>query len=289
MPERLIILDSNSVIHRAYHALPLLTTKSGKPVNAVYGFLLVFFRAVKEFRPGFVAACFDFPAPTFRHKKYKGYKAKRPPAKPELYNQIPIVKDLLDPFGVQYFEREGFEADDIIGTIARLVRRESDSLEPETIIVSGDLDVLQLVDEKTKVYVLRRGVKDIVLYDEDLIKEKYGLRPAQLLDLRALKGDPSDNIPGVPGIGEKTAIDLVEEYGSLQNIYENIALISGKIREKLVDHKEQAFFSRELSQIDKNVPIDFKLSECRFGDYSKKNAKQALEKLEFYSLTNKIP
>jgi len=282
MPKRLIIIDSNSVIHRAFHALPPLTTKSGEMVNAVYGFLLVFFRAVKDFQPDFAAACFDFPAPTFRHKHYKDYKAKRPPTRPELSCQIPVIKELLKTFGVKIFEKEGFEADDLIGTIALLA-------EPETIVLSGDLDTLQLVDLKTRVYVLRKGVKDIVLYDEKLVKDKYGIKPEQLLDFRGLKGDASDNIPGVIGIGEKTAIELIKEYGSLENIYENIALIPGKNRDKLIIQKEQAFFSRQLSQIDKKVPIDFNLEKCRFGDYDKKQARQALERLEFYSLINKLP
>lgn len=282
MPKKLIIIDSNSVIHRAYHALPPLTTKSGELVNAVYGFLLVFFRAIKDFQPDFVAACFDLPAPTFRHKQYAGYKAKRPPTRPELYNQIPAVKKLLGFFGIEIFEKEGFEADDLIGTIAGLA-------EPETIILSGDLDTLQLVNAKTKVYVLRKGVKDIILYDEKLVKERYGIMPEKLLEFRALKGDASDNIPGVAGIGEKTALGLIKEYGSLENVYDNIALIPGKNREKLIRQKEQAFFSRQLSQINKEVPIGFNLEKCLFGNYDKKQARQALEKLEFYSLINKLP
>lgn len=282
MANHLIIIDSNSVIHRAYHALPPLTTKSGELVNAVYGFLLVFLRAVKDFRPDFVAACFDFPAPSFRHKQYKGYKATRPPTKPELYNQIPLVKEALSVFNVRVFEKEGFEADDLIGTLSCLAQT-------QTIVLSGDLDVLQLVSPNTKVYVLRKGVKDIILYDEKLVKERYSLTPKQLLDFRALKGDPSDNIPGVLGIGEKTATELIKEYGCLENIYDNIALIPGKNREKLIRHKEEAFLSRQLSQIDKMVPLDFDLEKCRFGDYDKKRAKEALERFEFYSLINKLP
>jgi len=289
MSKKLIIIDGNSVIHRAYHALPPLTVESGELVNAVYGFLLVFFRALKEFKPDFVAACFDFPAPTFRHEKYKEYKGKRPPAKPELYNQIPKVKEILNVFNIQVFEKKGFEADDIIGTIAGLAPKKQIFPETETIILSGDLDTLQLVDSKTKVYVLRKGVKDIVLYDEKLVEEKYGLKPKKLLDFRALKGDASDNIPGVPGIGEKTALDLIKEYGSLEEVYENIALIPGKIRQKLFLHKEHAFFSRELVEINRNVPLDFSLEKCRFKAYDKEKAKEALKKMEFYSLINKLP
>ncbi|MEK7503453.1 MAG: PIN domain-containing protein, partial [Patescibacteria group bacterium] len=162
--KRLIIIDSNSVIHRAFHALPPLTTKKGEVVGAVYGFLLVFLKAIKEFRPDFVAACFDVKGPTFRHEKYEQYKAKRPKAPPELYLQIPMVKDVLKNFGVTVYEKQGFEGDDLIGTIAKLSPI-------ETIIISGDSDNFQLVDSKTKVYSLRKGVKDTVLYDEALVVE----------------------------------------------------------------------------------------------------------------------
>ena len=243
--KKLIIIDSNSIIHRAYHALPPLTTKKEELVNAVYGFLLVFFKAIREFQPDFIAATFDFPAPTFRHKKYKEYKAKRPPAPEELYQQIPKVKEVLEAFNVPIFEKEGFEADDIIGTIAHLAPKRQIIPEVETIILSGDLDVLQLINPKTKIYSLRKGVKDIVLYDENLVKEKFqGLTPQQLLDFKALKGDPSDNIPGVTGIGEKTAIELIKEFGSLENLYQNLEKLKPKLKESLLLQKEQAFLVR---------------------------------------------
>jgi DNA polymerase-1 len=286
----LVIIDSNSIIHRAYHALPPLSTKKGETVGAVYGFLLVFLKAVKEFQPDFISACFDVKGPTFRHQKYKDYKAKRPPLPEDLGRQIIKVKEILQSFNVKIFEKEGFEADDLIGTIASRAPQKQAFPEIETIVLSGDTDTLQLVNSKTRVYILRKGVKDTVLYDEKLVEEKYqGLEPAQLLDFRALKGDPSDNIPGVPGIGEKTAIELIKEYGSLENIYDNLALIQGKVREKLIQHKEQAFFSRELAQIHKNVPIEFKLSDCQWGNYDKEKVAQILKDLEFYSLINRLP
>lgn len=284
--KRIIVIDSNSVIHRAFHALPPLTTKSGEVVNAVYGFLLVFFKAIKEFRPDYIAACFDFPAPTFRHEKYKEYKAKRVKASAELYNQIPKTKEILESFGAQVFEKQGFEADDIIGTIANISSKSG----IETIILSGDTDNLQLVGPYVKVYNLRKGVKDTVLYDENMVKAKYqGLKPGQLLDFKALRGDPSDNIPGVAGIGEKTAISLVLEFGNLEEVYDNLSLIASKVREKLAQNKEQAFLSRELAEIKKDVPIDFDLERCKFGGYDKNVAQKALEKLEFYSLISRLP
>ena len=300
MPEskkKLLIIDSNSVIHRAYHALPPLTTKNGELTNAIYGFLLVFLKAIKEFKPEFIAATFDLQAPTFRHKKFKAYKAKRPTAPEELYSQIPKIKDLLRQFNVPIFEKEGFEADDIIGTIAKLAPRKQVFPKIETIILSGDLDVLQLVDKQTKVYTLRKGVKDTVLYNENLVKEKYqGLKPRQLIDLKALRGDPSDNIPGVTGIGEKIATELILKFHKLDELYEKIEKkhdvnkeIKSGIKELLIKYKDQAFISRELVKIDTNVPIDFNLKDCRWRNYNKENVKELLEKLEFNSLIPRLP
>jgi len=295
--KRLIIIDCNSLIHRAYHALPPLTTKKGELVNAVYGFLLVFFKAIREFQPDFIATCFDFPAPTFRHKKFKEYKAKRPPAPEELYQQIPKVKEVLKSFNVPIFEKEGFEADDLIGTIARLAPKKQVLPEIETIILSGDIDTLQLVDSQTMVYTLRKGVKDTVLYDEDLVKEKYqGLNPNQLIDFKALRGDPSDNIPGVTGVGEKTAIELLLKFGNLENLYKEIEEnsekdkgLKPKLKETLLKYKEQAFLSKMLAQIERNAPIDFNLKKCRWGEYNKEKITQILKKLEFYSLIERLP
>lgn len=286
MPKRLIIIDSNSIIHRAFHALPPLTTKSGEVVNAVYGFLLVFFKAIKEFQPDCIVACFDRPEPTFRHEKYKEYKITRPRAPQELYDQIPKIKGVLEAFGVQVFEKAGFEADDVIGTIADSAEKAG----AESIILSGDTDNFQLITPLIKVYNLRKGVKDTVLYDEALIKEKYlGLTPKQLLDFKALKGDASDNIPGVLGIGDKTATSLILEYGTLEQVYDNLPLITAKIREKLAQNKDQAFLSKDLAEIRKDVPVDFNLEKCSFGNYNKESAKQILEKYEFYSLIPRLP
>ena len=288
--KRLIVIDSNSVIHRAYHALPPLTTKKGEVVGAVYGFLLVFLKAIKEFQPDFVIACFDVPGPTFRHEKYKEYKATRPKAPEDLYQQIPKVKEVLEAFNVQVCEKPGFEADDIIGTIAKIAPQKQALPATETIIISGDSDNLQLIDAKTKVYVLRKGVKDTVLYDKEMVMEKYqGLTPKQLIDYRALRGDPTDNIPGVPGIGEKTAIDLIQQFGTLDNLYQNLDDLKPKLKQVLIQNKEQAFVSRELTTIYKNVPIEFNLKECQWDNYDKEKATRALKNLNFYSLISRLP
>jgi DNA polymerase I len=280
-----LIFDSNSVIHRAYHALPPLTDKEGTLVNAVYGFILAFFKAVKDFRPDFTAAAFDLPGLTFRHKKYKEYKANRPPADKELYQQIPLVKEVLRGFGVKVFEKEGFEADDLIGAMALRAKGVS------TVILSGDSDNLQLINENTGVYMLRRGVKDAALFDRQMVKEKFfGLEPEQLIDYKALKGDASDNIPGVPGIGEKTAADLIFRFKNLKNLYEEIgkgAEIKPKTKQILVENKEKAFFSRELAEIEKNVPMEFNLEECKW-DLDEKKSAEILEKFGFSSLLKRL-
>ena len=289
LKKRLLIIDANSVIHRAYHALPRLTTEKGELVNAIYGFLLVFFKAIKEFQPDYIVATFDFPAPTFRHKKFKEYKITRPPAPEELYQQIPKVKEVLKSFDVPVFEKEGFEADDLIGTIAHLSPKRQVVPEIETIILTGDLDTLQLVDWHTKVYALSRGVKEAVLYDRGKVQQRYGISPKQLTDFKALKGDPSDNIPGVPGIGEKTAIELIKEFGSLENLYQNLAKLKPKLKESLLLQKEQAFLSKELAEIKTNVPIDFNLKKCQWREYDKEKITKILSSLEFQSLIKRLP
>lgn len=291
--KRFLIFDANALIHRAYHALPPLNTSKGEPVSVVYGFLLVFLKALKEFQPSFIAAAFDLPGPTFRHKEFKEYKAKRVRAPEDLYQQIPRVKEALASFNVPIFEKEGFEADDIIGTITKEIL-DLGFNDIETIIISGDLDNLQLVDEKTKVYTLKKGLKDTILYDEEQIKKRYGIAPIQLIDFKSLKGDPSDNIPGVPGIGEKTALQLVQKFGSLENLYREIEEKSEKVRglkpqlvNKLVKYKEQAFLSKMLSQIKRDLAIDFNLTKCQWN-YDRKKVGQFFETMEFYTLLRRV-
>lgn len=297
--KRLIIIDGNSIIHRAYHALPPLTTKNGEIVGAVYGFLLFFLRSVKEFQPDFIVACFDFPAPTFRHEKYKTYKSKRPPTPKDLIQQISKIKEVLKNFNVAVFEKKGFEADDLIGTIARLVPKKQILPKIETIILSGDSDVLQLIDDWTSAYILKKGIKDTILYKVETVQEKYqGLLPTQLLDFKALRGDPSDNIPGVTGVGEKTAINLILKFNNLENLYQEIEKgvsgqwskkISQKLKDLLLRYKEQAFISKFLAQIDKNVEIDFNLKNYDWHDgYNKVKAVETLKELEFFSLIKRL-
>lgn len=285
--KRLIIIDSNAIIHRAFHALPPLTTKKGEVVNAIYGFLLFFLKALNEFKPDYIAATFDFPAPTFRHKEYKEYKATRVKAPEELYNQIPKVKEILKEFDIAVFEKEGYEADDLIGTISFLAENKDKNI--ETIILTGDADTFQLVDENTKVLAIRKGVKDTVLYDIDKVKEKYqGVLPSQLVDLKGLRGDPSDNIPGVFGIGEKTAINLIKEFDTIENLYANLDKVKESLKEKLKSNKEKAFLSKKLSKIENEVPVDFSLEDCLWEGFDDKKTEDILTKYEFFSLLKRI-
>jgi len=294
--KRLLVIDGHSLLHRAFHALPPLTTKKGELVNAIYGFLLILFRAISQFQPDFVVATFDFPAPTFRHEKFKEYKATRPKIPPDLSQQIPKIKEILKTLNIPIFEKKGFEADDIIGTIAKLAPRKQVIPEIETIILSGDLDTLQLVDNFTKVYTPKKGIKETILYDRDKIQERYGLLPSQLVDLRALKGDSSDNIPGIPGIGQKTAILLLQKFGNIENLYQELEKNSEKaqnlkprIKNLLLKYKETAFFSKALAEINKNVRLDFDLKKCNWKSYNKEKVIQLFKELEFNSLISRLP
>jgi len=288
--KKIIIIDSNSVIHRAFHALPPLTTKKGVLVNTVYGFFSVLLKAINDFNPDFVAACFDLPFPTFRHKEYKEYKAQRPPTPKELYRQIPIVKDVLKTLNLSIFEKKGFESDDLIGTVGKL----SEDSQLEVVILSGDLDLLQLVDNQISVYILRKGEKDSYLYNTDLVKEKYlGLLPNQLIDFRALRGDASDNIPGISGIGDKTAIKLLNEFKNIENLYSLLENnsdinISQRIKNKLVEQKDKAFLSQRLARIKIDVPINIDYETLKWGNYNETSFVDSLEELGFKSLIKRF-
>lgn len=294
---KFLIIDGNAIVHRAYHALPPLRTKKGKLVNAVYGFCLIFLKALKELEPDCVVSCFDLKGPTFRHKRFKQYKAKRKKAPDELYAQLDDVKKILKAFEIPIFEKQGFEADDLIGTVVSHSKRKQVLPKVENIILTGDMDALQLVSEQTKVYTMRRGVKDTVLYGQQETKQKYdGLLPTQLTDYRALRGDASDNIPGVTGIGEKTAISLLKQFDTLENLYKEIeqdskkaSLLKPGVVKKLTSYKDQAFISKELATIDCNVDIDFKLKSCKFIGYSQEKVIDVFREFEFYALLKRLP
>lgn len=279
-----VIIDGNALIHRAFHALPGLTNSNGQMTNAVYGFVSVLIRILRELKPQYIACCFDLAAPTFRHEVYQAYKATRKKGPQELYDQLEPAKDFVRAFNIKIFEQSGFEADDLIGSLANQASMEDSDL--ETIIVTGDLDTLQLVTDKIKVWALKTGIKEMFLYDLDKIKERFGLDAIQLPDYKGLKGDPSDNIIGVPGIGEKTASQLIQKYGSLEHLYEAVANseFSGRVYDLLNQNKDQAFFSRDLSLIKKDISLDFKIENVKFELPSSENLKDIFEKYGFKSL-----
>ena len=256
---KLLVLDGNSIFNRAFYGIKLLTTKDGFYTNAIYGFLSILIKLKSETNPDAVAIAFDMKAPTFRHKKYSGYKAKRKGMPEELYQQFPVLKELLQYLGYKIVEKEGFEADDILGTLSQ----KCEDLGNDCIIATGDKDSLQLVSPHVSVRITatKFGKAEVTLYDEDKISETFGLTPSQLIDLKAIQGDTSDNIPGVPGIGQKGALDLMQKFGSLDYIYQNIDNLDIKpsIKNKLIAGKDSAYLSRELGTIVKNVPIDTEL------------------------------
>lgn len=285
-----IIIDGNALIHRAYHALPPLKTKKGELVNAVYGFASILFRVLKELKPDYLAVTFDLAEPTFRKLEYEAYKAKRVKPDQEMYDQIPKIRELVQALNIPIYEAGGFEADDVIGAVVERLKKHKPAI--KTMIVTGDLDTLQLVDEQTEVYFLKSGIKNTVVYDKKTVKENYHLEPEQLVGFKGLKGDPSDNIQGVPGIGQKTALELIKEFHSLENLYKKInqSGLKPQLKARLLEYKDQAFFSQYLAIIRKDVPLDFDLKKCQwFGFRENKNKLISfLEGLEFRSLIKRL-
>jgi DNA polymerase-1 len=286
MAKTFAIIDGHALIHRAYHALPPLTTKDGRVVNAAYGFSMILLKVIEELKPDCIAVAMDLPGGTFRHQQYEGYKAQRPKAADDLVEQFFIVRQVIDAFNIPIFEEPGYEADDVIGTMAKELSRTGDI---ETYIVTGDLDELQLVDEKTKVYTMKRGFTDTVVYDLAAVKERYGLSPQQFVDYKALKGDASDNIPGVAGIGEKSAGELIKNYNDLDNLYKHLDDLKPAIAKKLTEGKENAYLSKELSEIVTDVPLKMDLVKCETNQYDREKVLNLFRELEFKSLMNKLP
>ncbi len=286
--KKLVVLDANALMHRAYHALPPLKNKEGKIVNAVYGFLNILFKIINDLKPDYLSAAFDVQGPTFRNLEYQDYKAKRVKPSQEFYDQIPIIKEFLRSLSIPIYQKKGFEADDVIGTIVTIV--EAAEKEIKIIIVSGDLDILQLASQQTEVHSPVSGMKETRIYNQQEIKKRYQISPEQIIDLKALKGDPSDNIPGVPGIGEKTAVNLIKKFGSLKNLYQDLGNqdIEPKLKARLMEYKEKAFFSYGLVSIKKDVPIIFNLEQCRWHGFNQAKVVKLLEKMQFKTLLKRI-
>ena len=294
--KKLILIDGNALMHRAYHALPPLTTKKGEVVNAVYGFTSVLLKVIKELRPDYMICTFDVAGGTFRDKIYSEYKAGRKKPDQEFYDQIPKIKEIVKILNIPIVEKKGFEADDVIGTLSKQANNELriENYELRTTIVTGDLDALQLVDKNIEVYTLRKGIKDTVVYDEKAVQERYGLNPGQIIDFKGLRGDPSDNIPGVKGIGEKGASTLLKDFGSIEKLYEAIEkdktgeMIKPRIKEKLIAQKKEALMSKKLATIKCDMNIKLDLKNCVWGDYDKGKLNNLFKELEFYSLISRV-
>lgn len=278
--EKLVLIDGNSLINRAFYAMPLLSTKIGTPTNAVYGFMNMFFKMLDDVKPKYVAVAFDLKAPTFRHKMYAEYKGTRKPMPEELRPQIPLLKEVLKLMGVAVIEKEGVEADDIIGTIAK----HTNIL---TMIFTGDKDSFQLVDKETEVHFTKRGITDTEIYTEANFFEKTGIFPHQIIELKALMGDSSDNIPGVSGVGEKTALSLLTEYKNIDGVYENVDQLKGKLYEKIINGKDSAYLSKTLATINCDCGVDTDTDKMILTLPFSNEVRKKFVELEFKSLYKK--
>lgn len=282
---KFLIIDGHALIHRSFHALPIsLKTTKGEVVNAVYGFTSFLLKAIKDLKPDLIALALDKKGPTFRHVAYKEYKATRVKAPDELYEQIPRVREIANALAIPIFEIAGCEADDVIGTLTKKLP------EAEKIIVTGDMDTLQLVDKDTKIYTMSHGLADSVIYDEKAVLERYGLTVEQMIDYKALRGDPSDNIPGVRGIGEKTAIELLQEFKNIKNLYKNInsESIKPRIKELLIEFKKDALMSYDLATIRRDIDLDLDKNKLRFGDFDLEKTVALFRELEFKTLIPRL-
>jgi len=263
-PLRLVLLDSHAILHRAYHALPDFSSSKDEPTGALYGLMLMLFKIAESLKPDYIIAARDLPGATHRHEMFEAYKAKRIKADDQLVAQLERAPGVFEAFGIPVYEYPGFEADDVLGTIVQKVSARRDL---ETIIATGDMDTLQLVAPRVRVFTLRKGLSDTVIYDEEAVRERYGFEPERMVDYKALRGDPSDNIPGIKGIGEKTATDLIKEFGTLDDIYKalesNSESFTKKVKPRIVEllkaGKADAAFSKTLATIQPNVPIAFEL------------------------------
>ena len=282
--DKIILLDGNSLSYRAYYAMPALKNKKGLYTNSVYGFTLMLEKILEDTKPKYALVAFDKGKETFRHKSYEAYKGTRDKTPNELVEQFGYVRELLDSYGIKYEEHLDYEADDIIGSYAKIAEKAG----LEVIIVSGDKDLTQLASDNITVYYTKRGVTEIDYYTPEFINEKYGLTPQQIIDMKGLMGDKSDNIPGIPGVGEKTAIKLLTEYETVENVLENIDNISGKkLKERLTEGKEDAILSKKLATIFTDVPVDNKIEDLTFKEDREKK-KELFEKLEFVSFLRKL-
>ena len=279
--DKFVLIDGNSLINRGFYATPPMSSSKGEPTNAVYAFCNMLIKIITDINPKYMLVAFDRREPTFRHALFTDYKGTRKPSPPDLHPQIETLKNVLDAMDIKRFELAGFEADDIIGTIAHKFQQ------VETVIITGDKDSFQLVDDNTCVYFTKRGITELDVYNHLNFKEKMGINPIQIIDLKALMGDSSDNIPGVKGVGEKTAINLIQTYNSIENLYENVNEIKGKLFEKLVADKDNSFLSKKLATINTQVPIEGELESYVFPYPFDEKVKEIFSRLELRNLLKK--
>lgn len=282
--EKLILIDGNSIIYRAFFAMPPLTNSGGLHTNAVYGFTNMLLRLIQEEQPTHILVAFDAGKVTFRHEGYQEYKGGRDKTPPELSEQFPLLRELLESFGIAWFELAGYEADDIIGTLSK----QAEDAGQEVLVVTGDKDMLQVVSERVKVALTRKGVSEVEPYGPQEIEERYGLKPLQIIDLKGLMGDTSDNIPGVPGIGEKTALKLLHQYGSVEEVLAHTDDLKGKMKENLVGYADDARLSKQLATIFREVPVERSWDDMKFAGIEEEKAVPMLRKLEFKSLLERL-
>jgi DNA polymerase I len=284
---RLVLVDGNAIVHRAYHALPPLhKLDNGQLTNAVYGFFSMVLKIVSDLNPDHLIVCFDRPAPTFRKQLYVGYQATRPKMEEGLSNQFEIIREVLGKAKICVFELDGYEADDLIGTLANQAAKESK--ENQVVILTGDRDLIQLVNDQVLILAPITGVTKMILFDEDKVKEKYGLEPHQFIDYKALVGDSSDNYPGVNGIGPKGAANLLNKYQTLEGIYEHIGEINPGTAEKLAQDAEQSALAKKLATIEINAPIHLKFNECLLSNLDREALLKEFEDLTFNSLITRF-
>ncbi len=282
--QKLVVIDGNAILHRAYHALPFLNNRQGKPTNAVYGFFAMLLKVINDLKPQYLIVCFDRKAPTFRKQMYVGYQAKRPKIDEDFVTQIDVVYKVLDKAKIKHFGIDGFEADDLIGTISKQAVEKN----IEVIILSGDRDLLQLVNSHVLMLAPIVGITNMALFDEVKVKEKYGLRPTQIIDYKALVGDNSDNYPGVSGIGPKTASDLLKKYNSLENLYKHIGELPLLLQEKLATDAEQAALAKKLATIIIDAPLKLEKDDGLLSNMDLNGLKKEFEALGFKSLLKRL-
>lgn len=301
--DRLVLIDGNAILHRAYHALPPFTTSKGEPVGAVFGFTSMLLKVLTDLKPTYIAVAFDRAAPTFRQELFVGYQAGRPAMEDELASQVDGVHKVVEALEIPIFEVDGYEADDVIGTLAAQALEQTienrglkvdrkkihhPSSNIEVIIVSGDRDLLQLVNGHVKVYMPIKGLTEAKMYGEPEVREKYGLEPHQVVDMKALMGDASDQYPGVRGIGPKTASELLKKYHTLENLYNHLGELSERVGKALAEGTESAGLAKKLAAIVTDVPIKLELKKCEFKIKDSKKAIETLESFEFKTLPNRL-